>query len=86
MKNTAALPRDMAAWEAEVEHPASEEIAPVSRVHYSKADMFSFYKSLVPHKQNFAWLGAFSYVIRKMYKFGVLRLWYTYAVPMKAHS
>lgn len=36
MKNTAALPGDMAAWEAEAEHPASEETAPVSHVHYSK--------------------------------------------------
>lgn len=36
MKNTAALPGDMAAWEAEAEHPGSEETAPVSRVHYSK--------------------------------------------------
>lgn len=83
MKNTAALPGDMADWEAEAEHPGSEEIAAVSHVHYSKADMFGFTMGLVPRKQNFAWLDAFSYVIRNMYKFGVPRLWYTFSVPMK---
>lgn len=85
MKNTATLPGDMAAWEAEAENPGSEEIATVSHVHYTKADRFGFNVGLVPQKQNFARLDVFSYVIRNMYKFGVLRLWYTFAVPMKAH-
>lgn len=54
MKNTAVLPGDMAAWEAEAENPGSEKIALVSHVYYSKADMFGFNMGLVPQKQNFA--------------------------------
>lgn len=48
MKKTAVLPGDMDAWEAEAENPGSEEIAPESHVHYSKADLFGFNTRLVP--------------------------------------